>query len=462
MNLDFHNYRFKINDIPQKYHDQLSLSVYLMCTYSDQKDSTVGIMQLVKHVFKDRTLKVSNDTTLKVSFPDEVVYKILHYAIKYCLIGRQTFHSVNFEELKQSRLKSVLQPPILDFSIKPYYCRSIRQSAFMLGFRKYLLPDDYALKEAVYAFCISAVDVKDITEDFIVGLKKSGLIYFDGKLIFKNEDNFNQEFIFSDQKRIVDQNDHEIYTFSMNNQDQHAYFSYLFYKTFNAHPEISLIFDNRYSDINCNGVITSEGKKKCFVKLFDRNINAECGLFEFDDYIKNCFCSGKLLFVELVEQKIQANGCSRLFKERLNHRIEIYDIETHEKIFVLPLALSGKKIGDKKIEAFLYALVYIDDQYLYLQKIQDKKVFSVNYYSKISDCSLENFFYSEDKQKLIQKNKTSEELPEKTVSHKKSYLQSFLYFVKGRLAKFLEHIFNVCFSLHEKELEIILKLIVKD
>ena len=461
MNLDFHNYRFKMNDIPQEYHDELSLSVYLMCTYSDQKDSTVGIMQLVKHVFKDRTLKVSKDIALKVSFPNEVVYKILHYAIKYCLIGRQALEYKNFEELKQSRLKSVLQEPILDFLIKPFYCRMRRQRQFTIGRREYLLPDDdQEIIRADFAFCISAVDVKDITEDPILALKKSGLIYFDAKLIFENEDNFKEEFIFSDQKRIVDQSNHKIYTFSMNNQNQHAYFSYLFYKTFNAHPQISLIFDNRYSDINCNGVITSEGKKKCFVKLFDRNINAECGLFEFDDYIKNCFCSGKLLFVELVEQKIQATGYSRLFKERLNHRIEIYDIETHEKIFVLPLALSKKK--NENIENFLSKLVYVDDKYLYLQKIQDKKVFAVNYYSKISDCSLENFFYSEDKQKLIQKDKTSEELPEKTVSHKKSYLQSFLYFVKGRLAKFLEHIFNVCFSLHEKEPEIILKLIVKD
>lgn len=67
----------------------------------------------------------------------------------------------------------------------------------------------------------------------------------------------------------------------MNNQDQHAYFSYLFYKTFNAHPQISLIFENRYSDIDSGDQIRDENLKKCFVKLFDRNINAECGLFEF-------------------------------------------------------------------------------------------------------------------------------------------------------------------------------------
>ncbi len=167
-----------------------------------------------------------------------------------------------------------------------------------------------------------------------------------------------------------------------------------------------------------------------------------------DDYIKNCFCSENLLFVELVEQKIQATGYGRIFQKRSNHRIEIYDIQTHEKIFKFSLALA-KKIDNKSPEGFLSELVYVDREYIYLKKIENNKVFSVKYYDTISNISFENFFiednttgeYSQELLKLEEEN-----------LHKKNYLQCFLYFVKSHAVKFLLHICGIFFLLDEKEL----------
>lgn len=407
-------------------------------------------MQLVKHVFKNNVLKFS--------FPDEVIYKILNYTVKYCLISRYLIDIKNFEQLKQNCLKSVLQKPIIHFSIKPYCCTVIRQRLYMVSNHNYKLPDDQEIIRGKFAFCISAVSLDDITKNAIVDLKKIGLIHFDAELMYANEDDFNRQFIFSDQKRVEEGADHNIYAFSISDKQEYAYYSYLFYKTFNAHPHISLIFENRYSDMDYNNQIRDDDLKKCFVKLFDRNVNAQCGLFEFDDYIKNCFCSENLLFIELVEQKIQATGYGRIFQKRSNHRIEIYDIQTHEKIFKFSLALA-KKIDNKSPEGFLSELVYVDREYIYLKKIENNKVFSVKYYDTISNISFENFFiednttgeYSQELLKLEEEN-----------LHKKNYLQCFLYFVKSHAVKFLLHICGIFFLLDEKEHNSILKIIVKD
>ncbi len=168
-------------------------------------------MQLVKHVFKN------ND--LKNSFPHEVIYKILNYAIKYFLISRQIIDIKNFEQLKQNCLKSVLKKPIIDFLIKPYCSRRIRFQGYLIRYRKCRLPDDQEMIESECAFCISAVSLDDITKNnAIVDLKKIGLIHFDAELRYENEINFNKRFIFSHQKRVVEGSDHNIYTFSISNE----------------------------------------------------------------------------------------------------------------------------------------------------------------------------------------------------------------------------------------------------
>jgi hypothetical protein len=467
MNPGFGDHRFKLSNIPTNYRDTLSLNVYIFCKTGDQKEATPAIMQLVKHVFKG--------TSLTWSFPNDVIYKILNYSVKKdCLIGLKHQIVYNFKALKKNALLSVLNAPIVDFSMRAYIRSSRRQMSRAVGNSidkiSSFEPDNAGLYSSDIAIRITTTQ-PEVSDNDIKSLKESGLIFFDGTPTFLEQEVFDAKFRWTNEKQKLHDQAAGKTTFSFSQVDRNEAgysekkcFDYNFYKTFNAHPKYSLSFKNRSADYNHFG--QEHGPKNtspCVLTVFDRETNKEFDGFEFDDYIENCFCCGNLLIVELMQKTILATGYSTQIQFCSNHRVGIYNLKTKELINLLPLALS-KKTGNGKTVCPLYELAYVDNEKIYLRILENGAIISMNYYHQSRKYSSDEFFVDD-----VEPVSNAKPIPDFENPVEKSVLPApglerpipLFSRIKNYLIRLFISYLNYYLSLNQSY-DIILKLIVKD
>lgn len=377
--------------LPERYHTLEYFKIYALFQASPLKDKSVVMVQFYKDC-------VYNKNYLK-RWPKELVWQVFDYCLNssFFLISVKDFEKpVDAPQIRQKFINSLLPEKFISFDIVPsdnqinsiqdFENRDFRenQNSFIFEYVNCL---DWVIR-------ITKKNAENVKEEDIEDIKKSGLLFAcDKSLRFKEENENFYEMAFDDWA---------VYNiFKSFNSDLRLCLSRnKRYDFFIQQIPLRSVWGNVYYEYNYIKVASDDYKSSLLI--YDKNDKSKVvQKFQFDDYIRASFCTGKFLIVELIDEVIEYSYSytqpihKKDAQPPCNHRIEIYSIDTKKKLYEIcfPLCIPYK------FNTFLYSLFYVDPQNIYVYDHKNTRYSALPYknYSVVDVMNSSDDFFVRQK-----------------------------------------------------------------
>lgn len=355
--------QLSIDDLPKQYQ---SLEYLKVCSLFAENKNSIGMMQLYKKLVYEKR------------FPKDILVHIFEYLMPSCYLINAN-HKKEVPEcitIQHSDIKKVLPPTVLSYTVFPF-CNSdtvykdVDPEAVFIP--EHIKAQSWGISISVLPGCTP--------ESGFIECSKIGLVHPKDtfmRVIQEGAGSSYNLFCYDLLKPLVT---HLIF----------RSFNGLFYVAYAKNREANIIRSVFSEEITERSII-----KKNSVTIYDRSHdNPVMSTFEFDDYIRRSFCSGQSLVVELIDEHIShiIKGLQAMYLHTSeypspkNHRIEIYNLHTKQRVRIIPLPL----IKPYAFNSYSYSLVYVNAEALYLYDHRNKRHISFPY----KDCTVKELMSSE-------------------------------------------------------------------
>lgn len=341
-----------ITALPERYHTLEYCKVYSLFAASFEKQNSLAMVQFYKHC-------VYNEDLLK-RWPKELVWHLFAYLKPsfFIISLKNLAESVNASTIRKNFIKNLLPSHFSSFDVVPLQVAREDTEWIDNYFKGHLFPFSFEgadCKKWIIRIKKSPDYHDPITQDDIQQLKKTGLLPKTGSF-------------FHNLKEIDDIGELSLDFNSTYNQfksfNNHNYITYIYNRGADFHIEYSQLRSEKKVEYVCQFSFV----KNSIIICDSKNGDMVVGSFKFDDYIRACFCSGDFLIVELIDEILEQSDKNPEPTHKKgaqfphNHRIEIYNLESKEKLYGIGLPL----VKPYAFNIFSYSLFFVDCDNIYL------------------------------------------------------------------------------------------------
>jgi hypothetical protein len=369
--------QLSIDDLPKQYQ---SLEYLKVCSLFAENKNSIGMMQLYKKLVYEKR------------FPKEILVHIFEYLMPSCfwINANHKKEVTEFIAIQHSDIKKVLPPTVLSYSVLPFFLNRVRVYYKFVNQEAVFIPEhikapSWGIRIFVLPGCTP--------ESAFIACRKIGLVHPKDTFMHVTQEGAEPRynlFCYDLLKPLVTHLMFRsfnglLYVAYPKNREANIIRSVVSEEALAGQMEMCHRFHLAFSAEATESSIT----KKNSVTIYDRSHdNAIMSTFEFDDYIRRSFCSGQSLVVELIDEHIShiTEGIKEMYLHTpehpspKNHRIEIYDLHTKQRVRIIPLPL----IKPYALNLYSYSLAYVNADALYLYDHGNKRHISFPY----KDCTV--------------------------------------------------------------------------